>query len=85
MFLEELPNQLATIDGIHRAAREGLLEPLMRQMKTKRLALARDHYGCTPLHTAIIYEQTKVPLLASIPYSTFTRINPTITAFIPSS
>lgn len=29
-------------------------------MNSKRLALARDRHGCTPLHTAIIYEQTEI-------------------------
>lgn len=29
-------------------------------MISKRLALARDRHGCTPLHTAIIYEQTEI-------------------------
>jgi hypothetical protein len=55
-----LPNLLNTIDATHRAARDGQTEVLRGLVKTKRLALARDRYGCTPLHTAIIYEQTEV-------------------------
>lgn len=27
---------------------------------TKRLALARNRHGCTPLHTAIIYERSDI-------------------------
>lgn len=29
-------------------------------MISKRLALARNCHGCTPLHTSIIYEQTEI-------------------------
>lgn len=49
-----------TIDAIHRAVKEGSMEKVKELIKGKRLALARDRHGCTPLHTAIIHEQTEV-------------------------
>ncbi|KAK0420633.1 hypothetical protein QR680_014803 [Steinernema hermaphroditum] len=49
-----------TIENIHKAIREGDLSKVKMLMSTKKLALARDKHGCTPLHTAIIYEQTDV-------------------------
>lgn len=36
------------------------MEKLKNIMKTKKLALSRNRYGCTPLHTAIIYERTEI-------------------------
>lgn len=36
------------------------MDTVKRLMVTKRLALARDRHGCTPLHTAIIYEQSEI-------------------------
>uniref|UniRef100_A0A914RH65 Uncharacterized protein n=1 Tax=Parascaris equorum TaxID=6256 RepID=A0A914RH65_PAREQ len=29
-------------------------------MVSKKLALARDRHGCTPLHTAVVFEQTEI-------------------------
>lgn len=49
-----------TIDNIHKAAKEGDLNIVKQLMTTKRLALARDRHGCTPLHTAMIYEQSEI-------------------------
>uniref|UniRef100_A0A914CDY9 Uncharacterized protein n=1 Tax=Acrobeloides nanus TaxID=290746 RepID=A0A914CDY9_9BILA len=60
MFLDELPNLLNTIENIHKAIRDGNLEQIKMLMTTKRLGLARDRHGCTPLHNAIIYEQTEI-------------------------
>ncbi|KAH7727798.1 Protein F34D10.6 b [Aphelenchoides avenae] len=60
LFLQELPNLLETIDNIHKAAKEGDLNTVKQLMTTKRLALARDRHGCTPLHTAMIYEQSEI-------------------------
>ncbi|KAI6235408.1 Ankyrin repeat and Ankyrin repeat-containing domain-containing protein [Aphelenchoides besseyi] len=59
-FVTELPNLLTTIERIHRATKEGDAETVRQLMTTKRLALARDRHGCTPLHTAIIYEQSEI-------------------------
>ncbi|KAI6240921.1 Ankyrin repeat and Ankyrin repeat-containing domain-containing protein [Aphelenchoides fujianensis] len=59
-FVTELPNLLNTIEKIHRAIKEGDAETVRENMTTKRLALARDRHGCTPLHTAIIYEQSEI-------------------------
>uniref|UniRef100_A0AC34QFB3 Uncharacterized protein n=1 Tax=Panagrolaimus sp. JU765 TaxID=591449 RepID=A0AC34QFB3_9BILA len=59
-FLKELPSLLETIDGIHRSIREGNAAKVKQLITTKRLALARDKHGCTPLHTAIVYEETEI-------------------------
>lgn len=73
-FLKELPSLLVclffnklkttiiqeTIDGIHRSIREGNAAKVKQLITTKRLALARDKHGCTPLHTAIVYEETEI-------------------------
>ncbi|KAK0420632.1 hypothetical protein QR680_014803 [Steinernema hermaphroditum] len=60
VFMENVPQYLDTIENIHKAIREGDLSKVKMLMSTKKLALARDKHGCTPLHTAIIYEQTDV-------------------------
>uniref|UniRef100_A0A1I7SUJ5 ANK_REP_REGION domain-containing protein n=2 Tax=Bursaphelenchus xylophilus TaxID=6326 RepID=A0A1I7SUJ5_BURXY len=59
-FVNELPGLLDTISQIHKAIKDGDIGTVRRLMTTKRLALARDRHGCTPLHTAIIYEQTEI-------------------------
>ncbi|CAD5214744.1 unnamed protein product [Bursaphelenchus okinawaensis] len=59
-FVNELPGLLDTISSIHKAIKEGDMGTVRNLMTTKRLALARDRHGCTPLHTAIIYEQTEI-------------------------
>uniref|UniRef100_A0A1I8BXT1 ANK_REP_REGION domain-containing protein n=1 Tax=Meloidogyne hapla TaxID=6305 RepID=A0A1I8BXT1_MELHA len=60
IFLKELPSLLSNIDSIHREIREGGIETIKQLITNKRLALARDKHGCTPLHTAIIHEQTEI-------------------------
>ncbi|KAL3089107.1 hypothetical protein niasHT_023571 [Heterodera trifolii] len=60
VFLNELPNLLNTIDSIHKAVKDGQLELVKGMMTGKRLALARDRHGCTPLHTAIIHERSDI-------------------------
>uniref|UniRef100_A0A0K0F5M1 ANK_REP_REGION domain-containing protein n=1 Tax=Strongyloides venezuelensis TaxID=75913 RepID=A0A0K0F5M1_STRVS len=60
IFLEELPNVLDTIEHIHKGIKEGDIEKIKTIMSTKKLALARDKNGCTPLHTAIVYEKTDI-------------------------
>jgi len=60
IFLQELPHLLKTIDSIHKSIKDGDLETIKKLMNSKRLALARNRHGCTPLHTAIIYEQSEI-------------------------
>ncbi|TKR64477.1 hypothetical protein L596_025002 [Steinernema carpocapsae] len=60
VFIENLDQYLNQIDNIHKAIREGDLSKVKELMSTKKLALARDKHGCTPLHTSIIYEQTDI-------------------------
>uniref|UniRef100_A0A0N4U7Y3 ANK_REP_REGION domain-containing protein n=1 Tax=Dracunculus medinensis TaxID=318479 RepID=A0A0N4U7Y3_DRAME len=59
-FLKNLPKTLDEINFVHKSIKEGDLEKLKNIMKTKKLALSRNRYGCTPLHTAIIYERTEI-------------------------
>uniref|UniRef100_A0A914GVW4 Uncharacterized protein n=1 Tax=Globodera rostochiensis TaxID=31243 RepID=A0A914GVW4_GLORO len=70
LFLKELSNLLKTIDAIHKAVKEGQLVPMKGLMTGKRLALARDRHGCTPLHTAIIHEQTEIIRFIAATYPT---------------
>lgn len=60
VFLQELPTLLETIDAIHHSIRNGEASIVKQLITNKRLALARDKHGCTPLHTAIIYEETEI-------------------------
>ncbi|CAJ0942117.1 unnamed protein product, partial [Mesorhabditis belari] len=60
LFLNQLPDYLENIDGIHRAIREGDLELVKELMTTKKLAIARDRFGCTPLHAAVVHEHTDI-------------------------
>ncbi|VDM64064.1 unnamed protein product [Angiostrongylus costaricensis] len=59
-FLEVLPEYMGKIESIHCAIKEGDLDKVKTLMTSKKLATARDRYGCTPLHTAVVYEHTKI-------------------------
>ncbi|VDN06231.1 unnamed protein product, partial [Thelazia callipaeda] len=59
-FLEKLSNYLEQIKEIHKAIRKGELEKVKELLSVKKLALARNRRGFTPLHTAIVYEQTDI-------------------------
>uniref|UniRef100_A0A8R1HMB2 ANK_REP_REGION domain-containing protein n=1 Tax=Caenorhabditis japonica TaxID=281687 RepID=A0A8R1HMB2_CAEJA len=59
-FLDSLPEYTKKIDGIHRAIKEGNLDRVKELMKTKKLAIARDRFGCTPLHSAVVHEHTEI-------------------------
>lgn len=48
------------INDVHKAVREGDLRRLKEMLEKKKLVLARDRKGATPLHNAILYEQTDV-------------------------
>ncbi|KHJ83252.1 ankyrin repeat protein [Oesophagostomum dentatum] len=48
------------IEGIHRAIKEGDLEKVKSLMTSKKLAIARDRFGCTPLHAAVVHENTEI-------------------------
>jgi hypothetical protein len=48
------------IDNIHKAVREGDMHQFKQLVDRRKLAMARDRMGCTPLHDAIVYEQTDV-------------------------
>ncbi|CAJ0580803.1 unnamed protein product, partial [Mesorhabditis spiculigera] len=60
VFLDQLPEYLEKIDGIHKAIREGEIERVKELMTTKKLAIARDRFGCTPLHAAVVHEHTDI-------------------------
>ena len=36
------------------------MENIKKLITSKKAALARDRYGCTPLHNAIVFEQTEI-------------------------
>ncbi|KAJ1373911.1 hypothetical protein KIN20_036444 [Parelaphostrongylus tenuis] len=59
-FLQELPEYMNKIESIHRAIKEGDLDKVKTLMTSKKLATARDRYGCTPLHAAVVYEHTNI-------------------------
>ncbi|KAK6037519.1 hypothetical protein COOONC_24977 [Cooperia oncophora] len=59
-FLENLPEYMSKIEGIHRAIKEGDLEKVKSLMSSKKLAIARDRFGCTPLHAAVVHEHTEI-------------------------
>ncbi|KAF1761479.1 hypothetical protein GCK72_009735 [Caenorhabditis remanei] len=59
-FLDRLPDYMEKIDGIHKAIKEGNLDKVKELMKTKKLAIARDRFGCTPLHSAVVHEHTEI-------------------------
>ncbi|KAK6741809.1 hypothetical protein RB195_009591 [Necator americanus] len=59
-FLENLPEYMSKIDGIHKAIKEGDLEKVKSIMTSKKLAIARDRFGCTPLHAAVVHEHTEI-------------------------
>uniref|UniRef100_A0A0R3RJ35 ANK_REP_REGION domain-containing protein n=1 Tax=Elaeophora elaphi TaxID=1147741 RepID=A0A0R3RJ35_9BILA len=59
-FLDHLNIYLDEIDEIHKAIKKGDLRCVKELISSKKLALARNRLGHTPLHTAIIYEQTEI-------------------------
>ncbi|CAB3403422.1 unnamed protein product [Caenorhabditis bovis] len=59
-FLDKLPEYMEKIDSIHKSIKEGNLDAVKDLMKTKKLAIARDRYGCTPLHSAVVHEHTEI-------------------------
>jgi len=44
----------------HKAVREGDLKALEQSLENKKMVLARDRKGATPLHDAILYQQTEI-------------------------
>uniref|UniRef100_A0A915PJ46 Uncharacterized protein n=1 Tax=Setaria digitata TaxID=48799 RepID=A0A915PJ46_9BILA len=60
VFLEYLSAYLDEIDEIHKTIKFGHLERAKELLSSKKLAIARNRRGHTPLHTAIIYEQTEI-------------------------
>ncbi|GMR43020.1 hypothetical protein PMAYCL1PPCAC_13215 [Pristionchus mayeri] len=59
-FLETMPDVMTKIETIHRAIRDGDLPKVKESMTSKKLAIARDRHGCTPLHAAVVHEQTDI-------------------------
>ncbi|GMS90395.1 hypothetical protein PENTCL1PPCAC_12570, partial [Pristionchus entomophagus] len=59
-FLETMPDVMSKIENIHRAIRDGDLPKVKESMTSKKLAIARDRHGCTPLHAAVVHEQTDI-------------------------
>lgn len=69
-FLDELPPYLDRVGLLHKSVREGDLKTLKQILETKKMALARDRKGATPLHDAILYQQTDVAryLVSNFPH-----------------
>ncbi|GMT20603.1 hypothetical protein PFISCL1PPCAC_11900 [Pristionchus fissidentatus] len=59
-FLDTMPDVMSKIETIHRAIRDGDLVKVKENMTSKKLAIARDRHGCTPLHAAVVHEQTEI-------------------------
>ncbi|VIO90375.1 Uncharacterized protein BM_BM11608 [Brugia malayi] len=60
IFLNQLNTYLDEIDEIHKAIKRSDLKRVKELINSKKLAIARNRLGHTPLHTAIIYEQTEI-------------------------
>lgn len=60
-FLQALPEYLENIDCMHQAVRDGDTS-VVAQLATqsRKLTIARDRKGATPLHDAVLYGQTEV-------------------------
>ncbi|VBB34297.1 unnamed protein product, partial [Acanthocheilonema viteae] len=59
-FLDYLNTYLDKIGEIHEVIKKGDLKRVKELINSKKLAVARNRLGHTPLHTAIIYEQTEI-------------------------
>ncbi|KAJ8682809.1 hypothetical protein QAD02_018601 [Eretmocerus hayati] len=62
-FLNNVPNYMAKIQAVHKAAREGELKDLQTSLDRRKFAVAKDKsspHGATPLHVAVIFGHTPV-------------------------
>ncbi|XP_022254486.1 uncharacterized protein LOC106469361 [Limulus polyphemus] len=59
-FLKQIPIFQAKIEDIHRAIAKGQLREVQHLIDRKKLAFSRDHMGASPLHKAVLYEQTDI-------------------------
>ncbi|XP_018494867.1 uncharacterized protein LOC100901587 [Galendromus occidentalis] len=50
----DVPNLMKKFEAIHRALQEGNVPELESHLESQDFALARDHFGMTPLHRAVI-------------------------------
>ncbi|VDL76467.1 unnamed protein product [Nippostrongylus brasiliensis] len=68
-FLRGLTVYQSKIDAIHKAVEEGDVRRVKSLIDRQQLALARDNYGMTPLHKALLHGQTNTVrhLLAKYP------------------
>ncbi|VDD96314.1 unnamed protein product [Enterobius vermicularis] len=68
-FLKGASQYQAKIDAIHKAVDDGDMRRVKSLIDREQLSVARDRYGMTPLHKAILHEQTNVVryLLAKYP------------------
>uniref|UniRef100_A0A1I7T976 ANK_REP_REGION domain-containing protein n=1 Tax=Caenorhabditis tropicalis TaxID=1561998 RepID=A0A1I7T976_9PELO len=57
-FLSGLTQYLTKIDAIHKAVEEGDVRRVKSLIDRPLLATARDNYGMTPLHKALLHGQT---------------------------
>ncbi|KIH65334.1 ankyrin repeat protein [Ancylostoma duodenale] len=68
-FLRGLTVYQSKIDAIHKAVEDGDVRRVKSLIDRQQLALARDSYGMTPLHKALLHGQTNTVrhLLAKYP------------------
>ncbi|KAK5982273.1 Ankyrin repeat protein, partial [Trichostrongylus colubriformis] len=68
-FLRGLTVYQSKIDAIHKAVEDGDVRRVKSLIDRQQLALARDTYGMTPLHKALLHGQTNTVrhLLAKYP------------------
>uniref|UniRef100_A0A183V356 ANK_REP_REGION domain-containing protein n=1 Tax=Toxocara canis TaxID=6265 RepID=A0A183V356_TOXCA len=68
-FLRGVPQYQAKIDAIHKAVEDGDVRRVKSLIDRPQLATARDRYGMTPLHKALLHGQTNTVryLLAKYP------------------
>ncbi|XP_076319726.1 uncharacterized protein LOC143230311 isoform X2 [Tachypleus tridentatus] len=59
-FLKQIPIFQAKIEEIHMAIAKGQLREVQHLIDRKKLAFSRDHIGASPLHKAVLYEQTDI-------------------------
>lgn len=59
-FLRHVPIVQARIEEIHESVAQGKLDIVRGLIEHKKFAYCRDQQGATPLHKAVLYNQTNI-------------------------
>uniref|UniRef100_T1IVP2 Uncharacterized protein n=1 Tax=Strigamia maritima TaxID=126957 RepID=T1IVP2_STRMM len=59
-FLKQVPHFQSKIDAIHEAVAQGKLREVQSLLDRKKLAMCRSQTGASPLHTAVLNNQTSI-------------------------